>query len=73
MKKTFLALVSLTAIASIALLSCSSDSSNPLAEELNLPQEQTLQKIIPTDVEQGQLPVLKNFPQTMRNKHYPLL
>jgi hypothetical protein len=44
MKKMFLAIVSLTAI---AILSCSTDSSNPLAEEMNLPQSQTLQKASP--------------------------
>jgi hypothetical protein len=46
MKRTLLAFVSL---ATIALLSCSFDSSNPLAEEMNLPQAQALQKVMPND------------------------
>ena len=55
MKKTSTVLASLVAIASIALLSCSSDSSNPLAEELNLPQAQAL----PNGLSAGELTPIK--------------
>jgi len=46
MKKTSFLLASLTAI---VLLSCSNDNSNSFTEDVNYPQTQALQKVIPDD------------------------